>query len=82
MHVADAPSIGTVVGAGVLLSIAGLLWLAHRLEKEGILKNYSRGLLEWKRCCALLDNTCNGQRKNAKNNSMNRENRPTRMRKP
>ena len=40
----DTPWIGKLVGILVLVSIFGLLWLSHRLEKRGWFKNYSRGL--------------------------------------
>jgi CRISPR/Cas system CSM-associated protein Csm3 (group 7 of RAMP superfamily) len=44
MNVADSVWIGRLVGVAVLLAIVALLWLSRRLEKAGILKNYSRGL--------------------------------------
>ena len=40
----DTHWIGKLVGILVLVAIFGLLWLSHRLEKRGWLKNYSRGL--------------------------------------
>ena len=40
----DASRIGKLVGILVLVSIFGLLWLSHRLEKRGWFRNYSRGL--------------------------------------
>lgn len=40
----DAPWIGKAVGVAVLALVAGLLWLSHRLDRRGVLKNYSRGL--------------------------------------
>lgn len=44
MTSADSPWFGLLGGLAVLLAVAVLLWIFHRLEKAGILKNYSRGL--------------------------------------
>jgi hypothetical protein len=44
MHILDAPWIGKAVAVLILVAIFAVLWLSHRLEKRGILKNYSRGL--------------------------------------
>lgn len=44
MHVLDAPWIGKAVGVAIVLALVGLFWLSHKLEKRGVLKNYSRGL--------------------------------------
>jgi hypothetical protein len=36
--------IGKAVGILVLAAVFVLLWLSHKLERRGVLKNYSRGL--------------------------------------
>jgi hypothetical protein len=40
----DPALIGRLTGIGILVGIAGLLYLGHWLEKRGLIKNYSRGL--------------------------------------
>lgn len=44
MHILDAPWIGKAVGVALLVAVIGLFWLSRKLEKRGVLKNYSRGL--------------------------------------
>lgn len=44
MHIFDATSIGKAVALATLGAIFAVLWIAHKLEKRGVFKNYSRGL--------------------------------------
>jgi hypothetical protein len=44
MQLVDPALIGRLSGIGILIGLAGLLYLGHWLEKKGIIKNYSRGL--------------------------------------
>jgi hypothetical protein len=40
----DAPWIGKLVSAAILVAIVAFFWVAHLLTKRGVFKNYSRGL--------------------------------------
>jgi hypothetical protein len=44
MHIFDATWIGKAVAVATLAAIFAVLWIAHKLEKRGVFKNYSRGL--------------------------------------